>query len=53
MNRLIAWLRFLRNTVKCDPSKNTDCRKTECYVNGGPCKRTTKRECRKKAWKGN
>ncbi len=54
MNRLIAWLRFRvgyykarRNTYKCDPRKNAECRKTNCYVNGGPCKRTSKKECRK------
>ena len=21
----------------CDPSKNVECRKTNCYKNGGPC----------------
>lgn len=25
----------------CDPSKNTECRKTGCYENGGPCRHTT------------
>lgn len=25
----------------CDPSKNTECRKTGCYLNGGPCRHTT------------
>lgn len=26
----------------CDPEKNTQCSKTNCYTNGGPCKYTTK-----------
>lgn len=21
----------------CDPSRNTRCRKTHCFINGGPC----------------
>ena len=28
----------------CDPSKNTECRKTGCYLNGGPCRHTTHAE---------
>lgn len=24
----------------CDPSKNTECRKTGCFKNGGPCNST-------------
>ena len=28
----------------CDPSKNTECRKTGCYENGGPCRHTTHAE---------
>lgn len=24
----------------CDPSKNTECRKTGCFKNGGPCSST-------------
>ncbi len=26
----------------CDPAKHTDCPKTFCYINSGPCYRTTK-----------
>lgn len=26
----------------CDPEKNVTCKKTNCYVNGGPCKSTDK-----------
>lgn len=26
---------------KCDPSKNKQCKKTNCYLNGGPCTKTT------------
>lgn len=26
---------------KCDPSKNKQCKKTNCYLNGGPCTNTT------------
>ncbi len=25
----------------CDPRKNADCKKTGCYINGGPCRCTT------------
>ena len=28
----------------CDPSKNTECKKTGCYENGGPCRHTTHAE---------
>jgi hypothetical protein len=31
---------------KCDPSKNKDCRKTCCYLNGGTCRRTRHRKYR-------
>ena len=24
----------------CDPSINTECRKTNCWINGGPCRHT-------------
>lgn len=24
----------------CDPEKNTECSKTGCVINGGPCRRT-------------
>lgn len=30
----------------CDPEKNTKCRKTECYINGGECHLTSQKECR-------
>lgn len=29
---------------ECDPEKNRDCRKTGCYINGGECRLTTKKE---------
>ena len=28
----------------CDPQKNTDCRKRMCWIQGGPCFRTSKTE---------
>lgn len=28
----------------CDPSKRTDCRRQECYINGGQCCLTKNRE---------
>lgn len=28
----------------CDPAKNIDCRKNECFINGGQCHKTTHRE---------
>lgn len=28
----------------CDPTKNINCSKTSCYINGGPCRATTKEE---------
>lgn len=31
---------------KCDPAKNTSCKKSGCYVNGGPCKLTRHKEYR-------
>ena len=24
----------------CDPDKNTECKKTSCFINGGPCNST-------------
>ena len=30
----------------CDPAKNNTCDKTNCFVNGGGCKHTTKEECK-------
>jgi hypothetical protein len=29
---------------ECDPEKNTECRKTGCYINGGECRHTTHAE---------
>lgn len=29
---------------KCDPAKNTECKKTFCYLNGGECYQTTRKE---------
>ena len=31
---------------QCDPEKNAECKKTDCYINGGPCDKTTRKECR-------
>lgn len=31
-------------TYECDPNKNTLCRKSFCYVNGGECHRTSHKE---------
>lgn len=30
----------------CDPEKNTLCKKTNCFMNGGECRRTTHEEYR-------
>lgn len=35
------------NFYFCNPEKNTDCTKESCYINGGPCKLTSKEECKK------
>ena len=35
---------FYKNTYECDPEKNTECTKEGCYINGGECSRTTKKE---------
>lgn len=32
---------------ECDPEKNKDCKKTACYINGGPCHHTKRPECKK------
>lgn len=34
-------------TAECDPEKNKRCRKTNCYINGGPCHLTSHEEYRK------
>lgn len=28
----------------CDPKKNTACKKTQCYINGGACYLTTEKK---------
>jgi len=30
----------------CDPSKNKECDKTFCFINGGDCNMTQKKECK-------
>ena len=35
---------FYKNTYECDPEKNTECTKEGCFINGGECSRTTKKE---------
>lgn len=30
---------------RCDPEKNTECRKSGCYTRGGECKATSKMAC--------
>ena len=32
-------------TYFCDPDKNTECRKTACFKNGGPCQMTFNKSC--------
>lgn len=32
----------------CDAQKNTQCKKTGCYINGGPCMLTTDSRYRRK-----
>lgn len=31
----------------CDPEKNTECNKSICHINGGPCHHTKNPECKK------
>jgi hypothetical protein len=38
-----------RGFYECDPKKNTECRKTGCYINGGECSHTTHKEYRRGA----
>lgn len=40
---------YVRNIILyyCDPIKNKDCRKTGCYINGGPCNATTNKAYRR------
>ena len=30
------------NLFECDPEKNTECSKKDCYINGGRCRFTSK-----------
>ena len=30
---------------RCDPEKHRECRKRNCFKQGGPCKRTCREEC--------
>lgn len=32
------------NLYKCDPTKNISCTKEQCYINGGECELTTRKE---------
>ena len=32
---------------RCDPEKNPECKKTACYISGGPCMLTSKKEAAK------
>lgn len=44
--KALAQMRKIPVQYLCDPAKNTECRKTSCFINGGPCHMTTKEECR-------
>lgn len=33
-----------RKVYKCDPDKNTECTKENCFINGGECSGTMKKE---------
>ena len=35
------------NGIVCDPDKNTECKKTACYRNGGECIHTVHKEYRR------
>ena len=35
----------MKNPYRCNPEKNQECTKESCFINGGPCKRTFKKEC--------
>lgn len=34
-------------TYPCSPAKNKKCKKTNCYIYGGECDRTTKKKYRR------
>lgn len=36
----------IEELILCDPTKNTECPKTMCHINGGLCRHTTKEEYR-------
>ena len=38
---------YLSNLYLCDPDKNTECKKTACYRNGGECIHTVHKEYRR------
>lgn len=38
------WNKKTQSLFKCDPNKNTKCKKTECFINGGDCRHTDKKE---------
>lgn len=44
MSQLEFWLNTPEIFV-CDPRKNQDCKKTSCYIHGGPCQMTLDKEC--------
>ena len=37
----------MANIYECDPKKNVACKKTGCYLDGGPCHCTTHQEYEK------
>lgn len=37
-----------KGTYPCDPKKAVGCLKTECFINGGLCEATTKKEWARK-----
>ena len=48
INNKMAWNAY-NNLYICEPDKNTECKKSDCFKNGGPCYMTTKREFAKGA----
>lgn len=45
---LVQWLFRDTGLFLCDPEKNTECKKTGCYIHGGPCFCTNNPEYRRK-----
>ena len=43
--------KFARNAYEnlyiCEPDKNKECKKSDCFKNGGPCYMTTDKKFRK------